>query len=333
VSYQETDQSLIRERTTIPVNISFAPLDYDKIKRFLIESEDELKICATLQALRWRISKTHTNFQRNEVLHTYWFYDILGILNEDQSLLMNLLNKSRRILAYTVFLINTMASVPVGRNYLIKCESILDTIFAVLLNEKSETAIRQQAIVAIQRFSLRHRCQNKIIEMDMIKYVVYILKYELNTLSDYTLEYCTALLMNLTLRKRGKDKCEDPNLELLHVLNELLEHENDQIRTYVNGTLYSIFRRKSLKAQAKELGMDEILQYLIQNMQPNEDHIKRQIQYILGQLAEDEEDSEESSDDEADLAEDEGDEPEEEGEGEDEEEGELIGKLINLKII
>lgn len=250
-------------------------------------------------------------------------YDILGILGEGPDLLINFLNRSRRVLAYTVFLINTMASEPVGRNYLIKYDAILDTIFAVLLNEKSETAIRQQAIVAIQKFSLRTKCQNKMIEMDMIKYIVYILKNELHELSDYTLEYSTALLMNLSLRKIGKDKCEDPSLELLHVLNELLEHENDQVRTYVNGTLYSIFRRKSLRQQAKELGMDEVLNYISQNLQPNEEHLKRQIQYILGQLNLKEEDGEESSDEEE---EDEGDEEEEEFEGEDDEE-DIEGKL------
>lgn len=167
-----------------------------------------------------------------------------------------------------------------------------------------------------------------IIEMDMIKYVVYILKSEIETLSDYTLEYCTALLMNLTLRNRGKDKCEDPSLELLHVLNELLENENDQIRTYVNGTLYSIFRRKSIRNQAKELGMDEILYFLLQNMPPNEEHIKRQIQYILEQFDRDEEDSEESSDEEEiDEVE-----VEEEGEDDDEEEGEIIGKSLRSNL-
>jgi hypothetical protein len=206
VSYQDYDQSIPRKPRTVPVNVSLAPLDYDQIKKFLLESEDELKICATLQALRWRISKSRTFSQRAEVLHTYQHYDVLNILGEGPDLLIHLLNKSRRILAYTVFLINTMASEPIGRNYLIKYDAILDTIFAVLLNEKQETAVRQQAIVAIQKFSLRTKCQNKMIEMDMIKYIVYILKNELHSLSDYTLEYSTALLMNLSLRKIGKDK-------------------------------------------------------------------------------------------------------------------------------
>ena len=59
--------------------------------------------------------------------------------------------------------------------------------------------------------------------------------------------------MNLSLRSSGKDKCEDPDIELLKVLNELVEHENPQVRTYVNGTLYSIFTRKKLREAFKSL--------------------------------------------------------------------------------
>ena len=86
-----------------------------------------------------------------------------------------------------------------------------------------------------------------MIQLDMIKWISQILKKETEQLSDYSIEYATALLMNLSLRSSGKDKCEEPAIELLQVLNELVEHENPQVRTYVNGTLYSIFTRKKLR--------------------------------------------------------------------------------------
>ena len=106
------------------------------------------------------------------------------------------------------------------------------------------------------------------------------------------------------------------------MLNELLEHENDQIRTYVNGTLYSIFRRKSLRIQAKSLGMHEALVYLSENMQANEEHLKRQIGYIIKQLEIKDSDPEDSSDDEEEDDEEEDD----DYEGEEDEE-ELEGKF------
>jgi hypothetical protein len=44
----------------------------------------------------------------------------------------------------------------------------------------------------------------------MIKWIATVLKNEGDSLSDYSIEYATALLMNLSLRPAGKDKCEEP---------------------------------------------------------------------------------------------------------------------------
>jgi hypothetical protein len=78
-----------------------------------------------------------------------------------------------------------------------------------------------------------------MIEFDVIKWIV-------ETIRD---EYASALLMNLSLRVDGKSKCEQIP-DILTVLNELIENENLQVRTHVNGTLYSILTRQSLKNMA-----------------------------------------------------------------------------------
>lgn len=61
------------------------------------------------------------------------------------------------------------------------------------------------------------------------------------------MEYATALLMNLSLRNRGKDECEklvtEQQINVLKVLSDMMEHDNLQVRTHVNGTLYSILTR------------------------------------------------------------------------------------------
>ena len=56
-------------------------------------------------------------------------------------------------------------------------------------------------------------------------YILFFLK-EKETLTEYSYEYATALFMNLSLRSSGKNKCEDEELGVLKVLNDLLEHEN-----------------------------------------------------------------------------------------------------------
>lgn len=88
--------------------------------------------------------------------------------------------------------------------------------------------------------SLDRNITNKMIELDVIKWIVTLLNTESNTLSDDNLEYAHAMLMNTTLRSFGKKKVEEISKEVLQVLNDNLEHENSQVRTYVNGTLYSI---------------------------------------------------------------------------------------------
>jgi hypothetical protein len=72
-----------------------------------------------------------------------------------------------------------------------------------------------------------------------------------------------------------------PENVVLQVLSELIEHENMVVRTHVNGTLYSILTRKALKQQARSLGMQEMLFYLMEN---SDEQLKKQIQYILNQL-------------------------------------------------
>lgn len=90
-----------------------------------------------------------------------------------------------------------------------------------------------------------------MIEGGVIGWIVQILRTSQDFLSDYSMEYATALLMNLSLRNRGKDECEklatEQQINILKVLSDMMEHDNLQVRTHVNGTLYSILTRQSLK--------------------------------------------------------------------------------------
>lgn len=237
--------------------------------------------------------------------------------------------------------INALASECLGRTYLLQKPDLVEVLVRILHSEHADTSLRQNALGTLQKFSLRKKPQTIMIQLDMIKWIGNVLRNEGDSLSDYSIEYATALLMNLSLRAAGKDKCEDPQIELLKVLNDLVEHDNLQVRTYVNGTLYSIFTRKKLREGAKELGMPEVLQYL---MQQSDEQFKRQIQYILDQLnmqgeANDGQQQDEDFDDEEDDDDDEEDDEEEdiveeeEGEFNDiiDEQGILVGEdlLVN----
>lgn len=64
-----------------------------------------------------------------------------------------------------------------------------------------------------------------MIELDVIRWIVETIRDELESLCDYSLEYATALLMNLSLRVEGKNKCEEIH-DILNILNELIENDN-----------------------------------------------------------------------------------------------------------
>jgi len=120
---------------------------------------------------------------------------------------------------------NAMASEYLGRSYLMMHQDMVKLLVNVLYNEGNEdTYLRQNALGTLQKFSLRRLAQDSMIQLDMIEWIVSTIKEELQSLTDYSLEYMTALLMNLSLRVEGKYKCE--NLPILQVLNELIEHEN-----------------------------------------------------------------------------------------------------------
>ena len=69
------------------------------------------------------------------------------------------------------------------------------------------------------------------------------------------MEYITALIMNLSLSSRGKDALANNKELAFEVLFKLIEFPNDQIKTFTNGTFYSMFSRRELRDFAFELGI------------------------------------------------------------------------------
>ena len=64
--------------------------------------------------------------------------------------------------------------------------------------------------------------------------------------SDYTLRYCLALLVNLSLRSAGRRACVDVSQLLLRTLGELLEHEDEEVCVCVCVYVYVLSIKTSL---------------------------------------------------------------------------------------
>ncbi|KAK2835405.1 hypothetical protein Q5P01_015889 [Channa striata] len=271
-------------------------LDYEKLKTDLVEGSDRLK-CLLLQALRWRLTRSLPGEQRDTVLQAYISNDLLECYTTKQRTVVFLMKSKNEIVRqYMAHLINAFASLAEGRAYLSQIRILLKLLTETLRMEEKDSLTRENVLVALQKLSLRRTQQTAMIADGVIEWLVDELQ-ESDSLSDYTLEYSAALLMNLCLRTKGKRKCAETAKHVLKVLTDLLGHENHEIRPYVNGALYSILSIPSVRQEAKEMSVEEILRCYIKEGNPD---LKRQIEFIIKQLNSAEKEGPESDDEEDD---------------------------------
>ncbi|XP_063451682.1 lisH domain-containing protein ARMC9 isoform X6 [Pan paniscus] len=267
-----------------PVKLKDVPLlpslDYEKLKKDLILGSDRLK-AFLLQALRWRLTTSHPGEQRETVLQAYISNDLLDCYSHNQRSVLQLLHsKSDVVRQYMARLINAFASLAEGRLYLAQNTKVLQMLEGRLKEEDKDIITRENVLGALQKFSLRRPLQTAMIQDGLIFWLVDVLK-DPDCLSDYTLEYSVALLMNLCLRSTGKNMCAKVAGLVLKVLSDLLGHENHEIQPYVNGALYSILSVPSIREEARAMGMEDILRCFIK--EGNAEMI-RQIEFIIKQL-------------------------------------------------
>ncbi|XP_058494292.1 lisH domain-containing protein ARMC9 isoform X1 [Solea solea] len=269
-------------------------LDYEKLKKDLVEGSDRLR-SLLLQALRWRLTRSLPGEQRDTVLQAYISNDLLERYSPKQdTVLQSIRSENEIVRQYMARLINAFASFALGRVYLSQIPSLLKLLTDTLRKEEKDSLTRENVLVALQKLSLRRDQQTAMIADDLIGWLVDELQ-DSDCLTDYTLEYFAALLMNLCLRTKGKRKCAENAKHILKVLTDLLGHENHEIRPYVNGALYSILCIPSVRQEAREMSLEEILRCYSKEENPD---LNRQIEFIIKQLNSAEEEAPESDDEE-----------------------------------
>ena len=109
---------------------------------------------------------------------------------------------------FVVSLVNAMCSEKLGTRYLLENEYILMKLVQILKSEENDTMLRQNALGALQKFSLIPKAQKLLIDQDIILWIIQLLNPDsqrpFTEFSEYTQEYVTALLMNLVLLESGK---------------------------------------------------------------------------------------------------------------------------------
>ena len=266
---------------TIINNYDNILIDMGKLKQALnqeIYIEDN-KLAHILREIRIRIYNKENPELRQLTLFQIFYYDLLGTLSDSTFFKRIISNKNLNL--EIMKLVNGLANFNKGKNYLLSKSNIIEDIVKCMIAEKKDTEIRQNCLGAIQKFTLRSEPQNKLIELNVIHYLVDIFTNESDSLSDYSIEYGLALLMNLSLRKEGKEKFEAVGDKIIKIILKFLNYENVQILTCINGMLYSLLKKKNIRELAKNLDVEKKLGELTKF---NNEQINKQIKYIIDEL-------------------------------------------------
>ena len=281
------NQSLQQQDTIIErksIQIDYEPSHLIDMKKFVTSlskrTEQENKQWYIFREIRVRIFRRSDITLKQLTLYSIFYYDLFGTYSKSSNMIHYLL--SNEILNLEVMkLLNSIASLSKGRNYLLAKDTLIDDIVQCMIREKGDTDLRQNCLGTIQKFTLRTTPQNRLIELNVIHYIVDVFTYESNSLSEYSMEYGLALIMNLSLRKEGREKFEAVSERIMQILLNFMKKDNLQILTCINGTLYSLLKRKKFKIEAQKYNLVNVLT----NFNTNNPQLKKQISYILEELS------------------------------------------------
>jgi len=111
------------------------PVDYKKVKQFLLTSIDDLKICAVLQALRWRITRNKKRTGRLSIMSEYIREDLLGCKNNGYILERLLTHKNKKVIEYMVSLLDELVIENLGTIYLTSQNKSMPLLAEIMTSE------------------------------------------------------------------------------------------------------------------------------------------------------------------------------------------------------
>lgn len=198
--------------------------------------ENERRQLILLQALRWRLTRSDATEQRQKYLNSYIVGDLMNCRSDKipNDLIDLVKNCSDNVRQYLGRLINTLASLNHGRSYLASNQDLIKNMHYSLKSEKEDTITKQNLIAALQKLSLRRNLQTLMIQDNVLEWLVLLLENN-EELSDYSLEYASALFMNLSLRSAGKKRLATDYKKTLKVISELLGNSNTEVSFFFCG--------------------------------------------------------------------------------------------------
>ncbi|XP_077532299.1 lisH domain-containing protein ARMC9-like [Haemaphysalis longicornis] len=242
-----------------------ARLDFNKIKQDLSEVDASTR-ALLLQALRWKLTKASSVEERDCVLLAYVENDLLGFIERSPDYcnrILHLIKSPNSGLQQSfVRFLNAFAAFRSGRSYLARNLQLVAVLTDSLVsNHVINSRTGDMILGTLQKLSLRQQQKEIMINHGILEWIVRTLQESgEDEISDYGIEYITALFMNLCLQKSAKQRCSRMSSSVLSVMKKLLEHRNVEIIPYLNGALYSLFSDAELRKVAVSMGLESSLQ-------------------------------------------------------------------------
>lgn len=242
-----------------------ARLDFNKIKQDLSEVDASTR-ALLLQALRWKLTKASSVEERDCVLLAYVENDLLGFIERSPDYcnrILHLIKSPNSGLQQSfVRFLNAFAAFRSGRSYLARNLQLVAVLTDSLVsNHVINSRTGDMILGTLQKLSLRQQQKEIMINHGILEWIVRTLQESgEDEISDYGIEYITALFMNLCLQKSAKQRCSRMSGSVLSVMKKLLEHKNVEIIPYLNGALYSLFSDAEFRKVAVSMGLESSLQ-------------------------------------------------------------------------
>ncbi|XP_063242372.1 lisH domain-containing protein ARMC9-like isoform X2 [Bacillus rossius redtenbacheri] len=258
-------------------------VDFRKLKNHLLTGSMKTQLLL-LQALRWRITRSSVE-DREEVMGAYLRHDVLCLHSGGGGDLLGACllpadtASPHPLQQAAARLVNAVASLRCGRDYLSGAgRDVAGVLVRAITGGAALDAITTDMLLAaLQKLSLRHGQRVRMLELGVVEWLVRHLAAGHSSARAYTLEYGTALLMNLCLHRRARQRCRPLARPALELLSALLATEATHALPYVNGTLFSLLSEEQINREAKKMGLGRVLDYYILR---SEGEPRRQLEYI-----------------------------------------------------
>lgn len=235
------------------------------------------RIAFIIKEIRLRLTTKRYSSVKIQTLLAILYYDIFALKSKKVKILNTLLSNDITK-EEALKILNVLASSAIGREYILNKENVVEELSIIMTSEENDSVIRQNCLGILQKLSLRQPPQKKLIELDILGWCISTLITEQISVSEYSLEYCLALIMNLSLNIQGREKCSKYFSSLYKLIIHYINSNNLHIRTCINGILYSILKNKSVREEAKVKGLKILLE---SKLNDDNENYKKQIEYIL----------------------------------------------------